>query len=37
MMKKLGLISVVLYCYNVPRVRQFTSKRDRGSIMATCC
>ncbi len=37
MKKKLGPISVVLYCYSVPCVRQFTSKRGRGSIMATCC
>jgi hypothetical protein len=37
MKKKLGPISVVLYCYSVPCVRQFPSKRGRRSIMATCC
>jgi hypothetical protein len=37
MKKKLGQISVVLYCCYVPCVRQATSKRGRGPIMATCC
>jgi hypothetical protein len=37
MKKKLGPISVVLYCCSVPCVRQFPFKRGRGSIMAACC
>ncbi len=37
MKKKLGPISVVLYCYSVPCVRQIPSKRGREPIMATCC
>jgi hypothetical protein len=37
MKKKLGLISVVLYCWFVPCVRQATFKRGRESIMITCC
>ncbi len=31
MKKKLGPISVVLYCFRVPCVRQFSSKRGRGA------
>ncbi len=37
MMKKLGPISVVFYCWCVLCVRQFTSKRGRRSTTATCC
>jgi hypothetical protein len=37
MKKKLGPISVVLYCWCIPCVRQITSKRGRRPIMATCC
>ncbi len=37
MKKKLDPISVVLYCWCVPCVRQITSKGGRGPIMATCC
>jgi hypothetical protein len=37
MKKMLGLISVVLYCWRVPCIRQATFKRGRESIMTTCC
>jgi hypothetical protein len=37
MMKKLGQISVFLYCWYVPCVRQITSKRGRGSTTTSCC
>jgi hypothetical protein len=37
MKKKLGLISVVLYCWRVPCIRQPTFKRGRKSIMTSSC
>ena len=37
MKKKLGPISVVLYCFRVPCVRQITSKRGGEPIIATRC
>ncbi len=37
MKKKLGPIFVVLYCFHVPSVRQFTSKRGGEPIIATLC
>jgi hypothetical protein len=37
MKKKLDLISVVLYCYRVPCIRQATFKRGRKPVMTTCC
>ncbi len=37
MKEKLGPISVVLYCFRVPCVRQFPSKWGGESIIATRC
>ena len=37
MKKKLGPISVVLYCCRVPCIRQATFKRGRKPVMTTCC